>query len=157
MDEKRPIPPTGILQEWVAKLGLRHQGVLLSIVRGCDTAPREDVSKSLIRAMRGDILNTHCADPTKAKSFIETCNADELGIRLYNFCKSMDHYPLHFVTHMMHACEVLAYYHPNDKKRHKYLRAYKEGFCKKFHVNPETKEQLDERLNADEETFGKGQ
>ncbi len=33
---------TSIVQPWAAKLGLRHQGVLVSAVRGCDSISRED-------------------------------------------------------------------------------------------------------------------
>lgn len=29
-----------IIQPWVENIGLRHQGVLVSAMRGCDTAPR---------------------------------------------------------------------------------------------------------------------
>jgi hypothetical protein len=53
MIDKREIPPTGILQEWVARLGLRHQGVLVTAIRGCATMPKEDASVS----KRGELLN----------------------------------------------------------------------------------------------------
>jgi hypothetical protein len=45
-----------ILQAWVTELGLRHQGVLLTAVRGCDTWSKYSAEKPLIREMRGLIL-----------------------------------------------------------------------------------------------------
>lgn len=153
MKIKRELPSTGILQDWVAKLELRHQGGLLSgIVRGCDTAPKDDESKVLTRALRALILNTHCADPEKSASFIEHIEPQELRTRIENFCKNCDHYPHHYVMHLIHAIEIVGYYHPKLD----YRTACRDGYnrlCNGLHTNPETKEQLDERLNADEETF----
>ena len=60
-----------ILLPWVTELGLRHQGVLLSAIRGCDTAPRNDASKNLVRCLRAELLLPHCGDPRKSASFIE--------------------------------------------------------------------------------------
>ena len=37
------------------ELGLRHQGVLISAMRGCDTAPRSDPSKVIQRILRGAV------------------------------------------------------------------------------------------------------
>ena len=50
---------TSILQNWVMNLGLRHQGVLVSSIRGCDNAPRHDPSKIIQRLLRGSILIPH--------------------------------------------------------------------------------------------------
>ncbi len=41
-----------ILKPWTEKLGLRHQGVLMAIIRGCDNAPKEDPAKSLARCIQ---------------------------------------------------------------------------------------------------------
>ena len=156
MVEKRELPPTGILQEWVAELGLRHQGVLMTVIRGCDTVPKEHPSKDLTRALRGLLLNTHCANPTDAVSFIEAVSVAELTTRYVNFLKSIDDYPLHFFMHITHATEVIGYHHP-DADVAKVCRVTYRKICKKLHVNPETKKQLDERLSMEETAFGKAQ
>lgn len=137
MTQQRDIPPTGILQEWVAKLGLRHQGVLIAVIRGCDTVPKEDPSKDLSRALRGDILNTHCADPKQSVSFIEQCELEELARRLEAVRKNHDHLPHHFVMHIVHAIEILAYKHPDWYRANVYAKAYVQ-FCQHFHMNIET-------------------
>lgn len=154
-EDRRDLPPSGVLQEWVAKLGLRHQGVLVSIIRGCDHSAKEDVGKSLTRALRGLILNTHCADPSKAVSFIETLDAGGLGKRFIDFFRvGFDHYPTHWLMHLVHAVEVLGYHHPIPTLRAECANAYLK-FCKKLHVTAESLDELEARLNADEESFGK--
>ena len=42
----------GIMQEWTQIIGMRHQGVLVSAMRGCDLAPRHDPSKFAQRLLR---------------------------------------------------------------------------------------------------------
>lgn len=157
MNEIRKIPITGILQEWVAKLGLRHQGVLVSCIRGCDTAPKDgDPSKNLSRALRGMILNTHCANPQNAKSYIEYCTLSEITKRQDEFRKNTDHYPHHFIMHIIHASEIIGYKHPDSFMQEIWMNFYIK-MCKSLHMNPETEKQMDQRLNADEESFYKNQ
>lgn len=141
-----------ILQDWVMELGLRHQGVLVAAVRGCDDVPRHDPSKLLARCLRGEILNAHVGDASKARTFIQVVSEDELADRMKAFLDNSDHYPHHYVMHLVHAAEVVGYKHPKMLSRDMWLAFYEKA-CKKLHVNPETNEQLDARLNADEKTF----
>lgn len=145
-----------ILQDWVMALGLRHQGVLLGAVRGCDTAPKEDPSKGLVRALRAEILETHCANPNDAKTFIEPVGEPELQARMQAVSRSFDHLPAHYVLHLVHAAEVIGYHCPYAGRAHVWLRFY-ERMCSKLHMTPETKAELDARLNADETTFAESQ
>jgi hypothetical protein len=142
-----------VLQDWVMELGLRHQGVMLCAVRGCDTAPKDDPSKLLCRCLRYAVLNCHCGDATKAVSFIELVSDDELHRRMVGFLKNCDHYPQHYVSHLMHAAEVIGYKHPDEWMRQRWIWFY----CKLvsgLHLTPETESQLDARLLASEEHFG---
>lgn len=150
--EQREIPPTGVLQEWVAKLGLRQQGVLLTVIRGCDTAPKEDVSKDLSRAIRGVLLNTHCANPEESSSYIQHVDLDEMMRRMNNFADSFDQYPTHFVLHILHAAEVIAYYH-SDPRIGTVFNSFYLIMCNRMHVKPEMRVELAYRLDADEEAF----
>jgi hypothetical protein len=140
-----------VLQDWVMELGLRHQGVLLTAVRGCDTAPKDDASKQLARCLRAEFLNCHCGDPKKALTFIEDVEQDELERRMVAFLKNCDHYPQHYVSHLMHAAEIVGY----KSNRGGLWQWFYEKLCKGLHVNMETEQQLDARLCADEESFGK--
>lgn len=140
-----------VLQDWVMHLGLRHQGVLLSALRGCDTAPKDDASKLFVRCLRNELLNAHCGDNKKSGSYIEYVEGDELLRRFNDLSHNLDHYPHHYLAHLLHAIEIMGYKMPLER------RGYWHGFymilCKGLHCHPETEVELDKRLNADEQTF----
>lgn len=138
-----------VLQEWVQNLGLRFQGVLISATRGCDYLTKEDASKALVRAYRSEILISYDKNP---KSFIDKVDDFELAQRMEKLLYSFDHYPLHWIMHMAYAAEILGFYHPIQGRRELWNGFYVR-LVKKLHLNPETKEQLDERLSASEEEF----
>lgn len=95
---------TSVLQEWVAGLGLRHQGVLMSCIRGCDNVPKEDATKLLARCLRAVVLRSFDEKPT---SFIEHVGFDELRLRMVAVLKNHDHYPVHYLLHLMHGAEII--------------------------------------------------
>lgn len=142
-----------ILQDWVMNLGLRHQGVLLTAVRGCDTAPKNDPSKLFTRCYRSVVLNAHCGDAKKAATFIEDVPILELQQRFFAFRKNLDHYPHHYVMHFIHAIEIVGYKHPDKMEVAPTWKYFYAELTNSLHVPMETEEQLDWRLNADEETF----
>lgn len=132
------------------ELGLRHQGVLVSAVRGCDTVSRDASIKLMARCLRAAILNTHVADPKKAKTFIEHVDADTLLKRMNDVVRDHDSLPHHYIMHLIHAAEIVAYYAPHDSL---YWFGFYSSMCNKLHMTAETKAELDHRLNADEDTF----
>jgi hypothetical protein len=138
-----------VLQSWVEKSGLRHQGVLVSAIRGCDNISKEDASKPLIRAYRGFILQSFDKKPS---SFIEYVDKDELICRMNALVKNFDHYSIHFILHLLQAAEIIGYKHPDVWVKTAWLWFYNR-MCKKMHVNSETDEQLDNRFNANETIF----
>ncbi len=144
-----------ILQPWVADIGLRHQGVLVSAMRGCDIAPRYDPSKLVQRILRGAVLNPHCGRTGKPMTYIMVePDADKWWEIASPFLRSWDHYPNHYVMHFIHATEIVGYLGPAEgpvfglRWREFYYRA-----CHALHLNPETADQLNERLNRDEAAF----
>lgn len=142
-----------IVQDWVQDLGLRHQGVLMTAIRGCDTAPKNDPSKLFVRCYRSVVLNAHCGDPARAKTFIEAVSGDELLSRFEDFRKNLDHYPHHYVMHLIHSIEIIGYKHPDWSVRAKW-HAFYLILCNGLHLAMESQAELDHRLDADEETFG---
>lgn len=147
---------TSILQPWIERLGLRHQGVLVSAMRGCDLAPRHDPSKLAQRLLRGAVLEPHCGRFVKPVSYIVI----EPDIKIWRdtmdaFISSWDHYPNHYVMHFIQAVEIIGYHGPvmspvfADRWFQLYIKT-----ANILHLNPESKEQLDQRLNADEQAFG---
>jgi hypothetical protein len=148
-----------ILQDWVLDLpGLRHQGVLVCAVRGCDTAPKNDVSKSLARSMREVVLNAFVGDSTKALTFIEKVSDEELQCRMRDFLHSLDQYPLHYVMHVIYAAEIIGYFYRGDNSlvQNRWAQFYGDA-CHKLHLYPESKIQLNIRLLKNETEFFEAQ
>ncbi len=140
-----------ILKPWTEKLGLRHQGVLMSVIRGCDNAPKEDPAKDLARCIRYVLLNSFSDKPS---SFIENVNDEELKRRMVAVLRSHDQYPVHYIMHLLHATEIIGYCHPDEDVGDRWLWFY-QNLCKCFHVNPELPVQLDDRLGACEDQFAR--
>lgn len=144
-----------ILLPWVENIGLRHQGVLMSSIRGCDIAPRHDPSKLAQRLLRAAILMPHAGRFANPLSYI-TIEPEEgrWFATMRAFSASWDHYPNHYVMHFLHACEIVGYKAPLEVPTfsRRFLMFYDEA-CNILHVNPEKQSQLDDRLNADEAKF----
>jgi hypothetical protein len=146
-----------IIQDWVCDLELRHQGTLMTAVRGCDTVERDEPVKWLARFYRACVLNAHVGDVRKAKTFVVwTDNADDFWVYAGAVVRSHDHLPHHYIMHLIHAAEILGYKYPVEPQRAWWQRFY-ERMCAKMHMAPETETHLDERLNADEKTFDQNQ
>jgi len=140
---------TGIIKDWVNNIGLRHQGVLISAVRGNDTSSKEDPTKALIRVYRDIILVSFNDTPS---SFIEKVTLDETKKRMDNVLSGFDQYSIHYILHLIHASEIVGYKHPDRATRNLWQWFYFK-FVNKLHMNPESEEQLDRRLLCNEVEF----
>jgi hypothetical protein len=127
---------SSVVRPWVAELQWMCQSVLLLALRGCDTATKEDPSKSVTRALRHVLLFNAKNDA----SFMNLEPPAELP--------DLERYPQHWLAHTMHACEIVGYCHPDGATRVKWNRLYV-AFCKAWHVNPESKEEMLGRLKGD--------
>lgn len=158
-----PSDEYSIIQPWAADLGLRHQGVLVSAIRGCDSVNREDPSKYLVCVFRGVLLRPHCRDLAKSASFMVPFDAENWDHASADFYRSIDHYPNHWLLHWTHACQIVGYKYRNNlppasleiDTRDAFIQMYLR-IVKKFHMEPETEVSLDARLNANEDDFKKG-
>jgi len=139
-----------VLQDWVMMLPLRHQGVLISAVRGCDTAVRHDASKMFARCLRAAILHAAVERPT---SFIDFVSDDVLRERMDVYLNNWDHYPQHYNMHVVHAAAIIAYYGPTTTVHTHAWGDFYKAACRKLHLKPESIHELEERLCADEEFF----
>jgi hypothetical protein len=136
-----------ILQPWVSELGLRHQGVLMTAIRGCDGAPKHDLSKPLMRAIRWAVLVPF--DPRELdfpKGFMYFQSTDFCAA-YREFAKNIDEYPLHFILHLLHATEVIAYKMPRVEA-HDFLEAYVH-LVHSMHLRTEPEASMDDRLRED--------
>jgi hypothetical protein len=135
-----------IMREWTEALTIRQQAVLIAAVRGCDGAPKDDPSKSVLWALRWEVLYPSEAgvDPHKTRSFMGYTRTLSEDVR--RFLASLDQYPFHFVMHVMHAAEIIGYKHPELEKRLGWKLIYEQIVCDNLHCRPETEDMLDERL-----------
>lgn len=138
-----------VLRDWVMELPLREQATLLTAIRGCDLTPKyplDSPERQLVAAIRFAVLNP--ADMREVDTpggFMRTSPPE---VRMGFKPSAFGHYPLHWVSHVMHACEVLGYRHPEPMFKHEWRRLY-ESFCRMLHVLPEPFEAFVQRLSED--------
>lgn len=131
-----------VLQDWVGKIPLCQQGVLIAAIRGPDTIRSEDRCKKLIRAYRGAVIN--CAHMTP-NTFVGDGSGLESPTAVVEFYEDLNTYPLHWFQHFLEGAEVLAYKNPSDFVRKFWLHFYMWG-CKTMHMQPEGKDVFEQRL-----------
>lgn len=135
------------LKKWVCNLPWMQQGVLFGAIRNCDGHKSDNTPyKTLIRGIRATcIKSAQCTGSFNArrpsKSDIYTATND--------FCNNyIDALPLHFVTHLMQACEVIGYSHPQEKIADVWFDVYKQ-IVHTIHLNIEYKNDFVCRLSDD--------
>jgi len=151
-----------LLQEWVMRLPLMQQTVLLTATRAPDGLEKYHPVKTLCRWLRRCYLISafdKCVlnDPydPRGGSFMGPCRTSAIGSieeAADAYINKGDEIPLHFHFHLAQAAEILGYKHPEDKKRLYWLNFY-HRLCAFGHTNPETEEQLDRRLADNEEQW----
>lgn len=144
-----------VLQDWVMQLTMRQQGVLCTAIRGPDGVPKEDASKAIHRSIRGVVMN--CARYKAPMVFNSTLNGDsfmrtdlfaepELWDDTVNtFFANADRYYMHYIMHVLHACQIIGVYHPDQRFARPFQQFYLEG-VRRFHMEPESISTLDNRL-----------
>jgi hypothetical protein len=136
---------TSVIQDWVTNYCTwKMQTVLLVALRGCDGLSKNDLSKPFIRLMRSTILKNADSSTTFFPD-VTSPHESVSRVAIIELLNDMDHYPVHWFMHFVHAAEIVGYKHPDANVRsywqHFYLLALNE-----LHVNAETEEQLDHRL-----------
>lgn len=141
-----------VLQDWVMELPIREQGTLICAIRGCDVAPKfplNSFERRLVACIRGHVLNP--ADPREIDfepgSFMSRHPLGKYKI------SSLGHYPQHWVSHVMHAVQIIGERHPEDPIREEFAACYA-AFCESFHVAPESREAMIRRLSEDRVATG---
>lgn len=139
-----------VLQDWVMELPLRFQGTLLTAVRGCDDEPKSwtKTSVSFSQGRRITAYIRYCfMNPADAREIDSEEGAFFMSTPPRPFKPSQfGHLPQHWYSHVMHALEIIAYYHPTENDVA--FRLYIE-MVHSFHLNIETREQQWNRLTED--------
>lgn len=137
----KPMPKnehSSVTRDWVNGLSYKQQTTLFCALRGCDGVAKDDNTKAVVRELRGIILKN--ADGGHA--FMEEKNNRKA---IWKLAANMDQYPMHYIMHLVHAMEIIGYFHPDDETSAYWRKAYYH-FISKMHVNPETKEENRSRL-----------
>lgn len=141
-----------VLQDWVMELPLRHQGTLLTAVRGCDSEPKiwteQGVAYSPGRRLTAYI---RCC-------FMNPADVREVDYEEGSFFQSkppipfkpseFGHLPQHWYSHVMHALEIIGQHHPNSALANEAFGLYLR-MVENLHLNPEKISQMTYRLTAD--------
>jgi hypothetical protein len=157
-------------QPWVHTISFMQQSVLLGIVRGPDNTPKYHPVKPILRwyrrcllvsALDGEII-TDPSDP-RGGSFTGPSIPEgheykyppgmwevPMNQKMDEFMQTTDAMPVHFLTHMLHAVEIMGYKHGDDRIR-QFWRTQYERLVAAWHLYPETEEQLDRRLGDSRE------
>jgi hypothetical protein len=149
----QPITLTGsVLQPWVMCLPLRFQGTLLTAVRGCDFEPktwtRTGVAYSPGRRITA-FIRWCFMQPADPREVSREEGAFFMDTPPENFKPSeFGHLPQHWYSHIMHALEIVGYYHPDPNTKDIGHKLYCE-MVHSFHLNIETKDQQWKRLTED--------
>lgn len=139
---KYPPIRASVVRPWLNQLSYKMQATVLAITRGCDGIPKHDVSKTITRALRGLFLHRAESNPT---SFHQQVSRDELVQCIERFVANCDHYPLHFVQHLMMAAHVIAVRYPNAHVAAPWRHLYR-SLCDALHVVPEDDLDMEVRL-----------
>lgn len=167
-----------VLQEWVTKIPMMQQTVLLTCVRGPDNVHKYHTSKYLLRWYRRCVLMSSMdhqviLDPADSRggSFmgpslkISRMELDDIiGIEgqfwwcermnklVDDYLRELDAVPHHFTMHFMHGAEILGYKHPSTITRSWWYKTYNR-LVKDFHLLPEPESVLNERLGDNRDNW----
>lgn len=148
-----------ILPDWMIKLPMQQQSVLILGLRGPDGIRKNHPMKDLQRHYRGTVLKAAKFGRSlklgeKADSFMSMeyiCNPGDFDLwpkwteMIKEYFYYIDELPHHFHLHLMHGAQILGYKHPNYIVRSSWSMFYY-ACVDDAHLNVETEEQMDARL-----------
>lgn len=132
--------------DWVHTLTFQMQALLTTSMRGPDTLPKDNDGKAIVRYLRSVVLKPAGDWRGKNDNNFMWGEFEYFSDYLGLFWADHDHYPHHFIMHLVHCAEVVGYMHPNEEQRAYWLAFYLMA-CDSFHMKPESKEDMCKRLN----------
>lgn len=139
------------------ELPLREQGTLLTAVRGCDVAAKyneeggvvDTPERRLTGWIRWSFMNP--ADPREVDIPGAFFQSVPPGWRYEGdrfIASAFGHYPLHWVSHVMHALKVISVRHPNPETCARAETMYLD-LVTMLHLNPERDIEMIQRLSRE--------
>lgn len=139
---------SAVLQDWVCDLSWKKQTVLLVSLRSPDTLTTLAFKKITIW-LRTKVLNN--ADPQTG--FMHG-NLQTLPL-FEHMDREFERLPLHTAHHIMLACEVIGFEHPDPDIRSTAWKFYSDSVDAQ-HLNPETRDQYESRYADNADRIGAG-
>ena len=135
-----------VLHDWVHALKFQMQALLLTAMRGPDENNKYNAAKALIRYLRGVVIKPSGNWTGLNDNDFMWGDYQHFETFARTFWVDHDEYPHHFIMHLVHCAEVVGYKHPVDTISRHWHSFYMDA-CEAFHMNAETEEQMDNRLN----------
>ena len=140
--------------EWCRQLPVQQQSVLFLAGRGPDGVAKFHPCKTIQIAYRACVFvaakyGRLLEYGEKADTFMSLevfADADRWHAAVKEFFRHQDEIPHHYLMHLMHGVQILGYKHPDGRTRDRW-RLFYYDMVEDLHLNPETEEQMDERLN----------
>src|SRR6266566_1754632 len=143
-----------VLQDWVMKLPLRQQGVLILALRGQDGVRKESATKPIVRSLRACVMVSGreghpmgVGQKFDDDSFMRMDLISQLDLwkkASNEFFASMDELNLHYFQHLIHAALICSQ-HPDSLIGRNWYSFYLAA-VQKLHLVPETLYQMIYRL-----------
>lgn len=149
-----------VVHDWVSELPFMQQALLFTALRGPDGSPKDCPAKDMVKFLRAAVLKPAMMTggvwtdwkPMPSDSFMfgmydgKSYMSDGVFDRYrVEFFKDTDSYPMHFLMHLIHAAQVIAYKHPDVSIRTAWLNFYKHA-CLSLHMDEETEADMDTRM-----------
>lgn len=144
-----------VFQDWMFRLPMQQQSVLLLAARGPDGVGKFHSTKPLVARYRATVLKAaylgramnidECDDTTfmTLHDFSDDAEWKKIVAVFFNYADEIQH---HYLMHFAHGAEIIGYKHPNDLFRRRW-RGFYEACCRDWHVPPESEIEMDARLN----------
>lgn len=139
---------TSVLREWVMALPLREQGALIVATRGCDLAPKfplDSPERRMTAAIRYAVCVPADVREVDAAPGCFMLSTPPMDVKIAMF----EHYPLHWCLHIVHACQIIGYRHPDQTGVGASWRELYTRFVFAMHLHTESPIEMYERLSED--------
>lgn len=143
-----------VFQDWMFRLSMQQQSVLLLAARGPDGVAKFHPIKPLVARYRATVLKAaYLGRAMRVDEFDDTTfmtlnnfSNDDLWDKLVKqFFDHADEIQHHYLMHLAHGAQIAGYKHPIETFRHRW-RGFYEACCRDWHVLPESEIVMDARL-----------
>lgn len=143
-----------VMPNWMLDLPIQQQSVLFLSCRGPDGVKKFHECKHVVRAYRATVLvaayrgrQLYWGEAADNFMSLEQFADDEQWKQCVDlYFETIDELPHHYHMHLVHGAQILGFKHPDIRFRERWNGFY-ERAVHDAHLNIETMEQMDERLN----------